>query len=306
MRTFLLIDKDGNTYNITSKDTAFFYGITGLGYEEDTTFQRIKERFTLLKKELAQGEIVGTIRFWQNKAESKYYQFAQFCQNSPHRLVYSPEAGTAEYADTTTKAFVFGTTLYLPQKRMQAENFYRNGYITKIEKSDGVGDCLTVQLTFKAETPWYKEVSDYNYGGTGSRGKKYDYQYSFNYGGGVVNTVAVNSDSRQPCPARIIIMGAVDNPEWHHYLNGELVSSGKVNGSVLEGNRLVIDTTTIPYSIKQFDELGNLVSDMYQQSDFSTERFVRLGYGNNTISVSATGADIIGIGVEAQIEYATV
>ena len=52
--------------------------------------------------------------------------------------------------------------------------------------------------------------------------------------------------------------------------------------------------------------LGNEVSDMYQQSDFSTDRFVRFGKGRNTIAVSADNTNVLNVGVEAQIEYATV
>jgi hypothetical protein len=85
-----------------------------------------------------------------------------------------------------------------------------------------------------------------------------------------------------------------------------LQTSGKVNGSVLANHKLVIDTTSIPYSIKQFDMLGNLISDMYQQSDFATQRFVRFGRGRNTVTVTADNTTNLNVGVEAQIEYATV
>ena len=45
---------------------------------------------------------------------------------------------------------------------------------------------------------------------------------------------------------------------------------------------------------------------MYQQSDFSMDRFIRFGYGRNVISVTAENVDVVNLGVEAQIEYATV
>ena len=305
MRTFMLIDNDGNTYNITSKDTAFFYGITGLGYEEESKFQRIKERYSLIKKDLKQTKISGTIRFWQKGAESKYFTFAQFCQNGPHKLVYNPLAGSVQ-STSYSKAYAEGTSIYLPSSWLSYTNFYRHGYITKIEKSDGVGDCLTVKIEFEAETPWFKEVVNYNYGSDGGSGKQYSYTYPYNYKGGVVNTVEVNSDSRLPSPIKLVIIGAATNPSWKHYVEGVEVASGKVNGEILPNHRLVIDTTTIPYSIKEFDSYGNYVADMYQQSDFSTERFIRLAYGKNTITVSADDVSVLGVGVEAQIEYATV
>ena len=118
--------------------------------------------------------------------------------------------------------------------------------MTKIEKSDGVGDSLTVKIEFTAITPWYKQISQYNLGGDSKGSKKYNYKYSYNYGGGVTNTVTVESDSRQLSPVKVVIIGPATNPTWSHYVNGALVSSGKINGSVLPGHRLVIDTTSIP------------------------------------------------------------
>ena len=305
MRTFLLIDKNGTSYDITVKKSAFFYGVTGLGYEKETEFQRIKERFALLKKDFVQQKIIGTVKFWQPDAEADYFNFAQFCQNSPLKMVYNPNSGSV-ISSGVDKAYVEGTTLFLPSKYLSFDNYYRDGYITKIERSDGVGDSLVVQIEFTSTTPWYKQISQYNMGGQSQGSKKYNYKYSYNYGGGVTNTVSVESDSRQLSPAKIVIIGPATNPSWSHYVEGVLVSSGKLNGTVLANHRLVIDTTTIPYSIKEFDAYGNFVADMYQQSDFSTERFVRLGHGRNMITVGADDVSELGVGVEAQIEYATV
>jgi hypothetical protein len=104
----------------------------------------------------------------------------------------------------------------------------------------------------------------------------------------------------------VVLYGELVNPTWRHYLNNVLQTTGKITGTVMPNHRLVIDTTTIPYSMKQVDAFGNVVSDMYQLSDFSTERFVRFGKGRNTVSVQADNTNTLNVGVEAQIEYATV
>lgn len=277
MRTFTLIDNDGNTYDITAKNDLFFYGIDGLGFTQDTKFQRIEDRYALLEKFTAQGKIKGTIRFWQPGAERKYFEFAQFCQNEPLKMLYNP--GHGEY--------------------------YRDGIVTKIERSDGLGNALEITLEFSAKTPWYKSIAEYNSGEV-SGGKVYNYTYDYQYSNAVQGSVIIDSDSFQSSPVKIVILGPVTNPTWRHYLNNVLQTEGRLNGTVLENNRLVIDTTTIPYSIKQFDALGNLVADMYQQSDFSMGRFVRFGFGRNVVSVTAENVPIVSLGVEAQIEYATV
>lgn len=277
MRTFTLIDKDGNRYNITAKNDLFFYGVDGLGFAQASKFQRIEDRYALLENYTSQGKIKGTLKFWQPDAERKYFEFAQFCQNEPIRMLYNP--GHGEY--------------------------YRNGIITKVDRADGVGNTLSISIEFTAQTPWYKIVSQYNDGGI-SGGKVYNYTYDYEYSSAVVNTVSIDSDSYQSSPIKLVIFGPATNPSWRHYLNNVLQSSGRISGVVLPNHKLVIDTTTIPYSIKQFDMLGNEISDMYQQSDFSTERFVRFGKGRNTVSVQADNTNKLNVGVEAQIEYATI
>lgn len=277
MRTFKLFDNDGNSYDVTTKNDLFFYGVDGLGFEETTEFQRIEDRYALLNKYTAQTKIKGTLKFWQPNAEQKYFDFAQFCQNSPIRMEYNPKYGV----------------------------FSRSGIISKIERTDGTGNSLEITITFTAQTPWYKTITQYN-DGIITGGKVYDYEYDYTYSSAVINSVTIDSDSYQSSPVKIIIFGPAVNPTWRHYLNNVLQTSGKVNGSVLANHKLVIDTTSIPYSIKQFDMLGNLISDMYQQSDFATQRFVRFGRGRNTVTVSADNTNNLNVGVEAQIEYATV
>lgn len=277
MRTFRLYDNDGNRYNLTAKDNLFFFNIDGLGFSQNAEFQRIEDRYALLNSYINQNKITGTIKFWQPQAELDYFNFAQFCQNQPIMMDYNNNYGT----------------------------YSRRGIITKIERSDGNGNPLEIKVEFTAETPWFKTVSEYN-SGTIIGGKVYDYTYDYTYSDSVINTVSIDSDSYQSSPVRLVIFGQAVNPTWRHYLNNVLVATGKVNGTVLANHRLIIDTTTIPYSIRQVDALGNQISDMYQQSDFSTSRFVRFGHGTNTVTFSADNTNILNVGVEAEIEYATI
>ena len=277
MRTFRLYDNDGNRYNLTSRDHLFFYAVDGLGFEQEAQFQRIEDRYALLESHIAQGKIEGTIKFWQPDAELQYFNFAQFCQNQPIMMSYNNNYGTYE----------------------------RRGIITKIVRGDGDGNELRIKIEFSAQTPWFKEVAEYN-PGTESGGKVYNYTYDYTYLIGGKNTITIESDSYQSSPVKLVILGPAINPSWRHYLNNELVTEGKINGIIGEGNRLIVDTTKIPYEIIQINEYGELVSDMYQQSDFSTYRFVRFGHGTNTVTFTADESNILNVGVEAQIEYATI
>lgn len=276
MRTFTLINNDGNSYNLTEKKKSFFFNVGGLGYERETEFQRIGEHLALINDHLAQGVVIGTIKFWQPNAYQQYFKFAQFCQNKPLKLLYTPPSGIT---------------------------YYREGYVTRIDKAEE--NALTVSIEFRATTPWYKSVNVFNSGEV-TGGKVYDYTYDYQYAESTAQSVVINSDSYESSPCKITLYGPLTNPSWSHYLNNKLMVTGKVNGTIDAGNKLVIDTTSIPYSIKQFDANDNLISDMYQLSDFSTYRFVNLGYGENIISATHDTVSVIKVGVEAKIEYATV
>lgn len=277
MRTFTLLDKDGVSYNLTEKTTAFFYDVEGLGYTRDVEYQQIGDRYESVRDVLAQGVIEGVIRFRQPDAYSKYFRFVQFCQNAPLRLVYTPL-----------------TTPY-----------YRDGTVTSVSKTEGSDGVLSCTIQFSASSPFYKVLYEYN-PGIVEGGKEYSYSYNYTYSNSIAGTVVINSDSYLSCPTKVTIYGYAVNPSWRHYVNNVLVSTGKVNGTIEADHKLVIDTTTVPYSIKQFDLSNNLISDMYQLSDFSTGRFVNLQNGRNLISVAHDGSSLLQLGVEARIEYASV
>ena len=277
MRTFKLYNNDGQSYDLTERATGIFYNVQGLGMDYNVDFRRIGERYEIINSALAQSEIQGVVRFFQPHAYAQYFHFAQFAQNAPLYLEYAPEHGV----------------------------FTRRGVITSIGKTEGADGMLVAEVTFKAISPWYKRFAETNEGMT-SGGKTYDYSYDYTYSNSAAQSITIDCDGRQPCPVIITIHGYALNPTWRHYLNNELVTTGAITGEIEEGNKLVIDTSSMPYTIREYDANDQLVADMYQNSDFSTYRFVTLGYGRNVISVGQSAVNAIRLSVEALIEYATV
>ena len=277
LRVFKLINNNGAVLDLTRVGELVLYDVGGLGYETDPNMQRVGNRYTILSDDLMQGEIPGYVRFFQPGAYQAFFDFAQFCQVKQLTLVYENDAG----------------------------KFYRDGIMKKVGKEESESGMLTSEVIFVATTPYYRIVSQYNEGG-GTHGKRYNYRYPYRYALSAAQSVVIESDSMQDCPTRIEIYGPATNPSWRHYLNNVLVATGSVNATIESGRKLIIDTTTIPFRIIQVDMAGNFVSDLYQQSNFNTERFIHLGEGQNRISVAQTGVGIIRLLVEARLEYAAV
>lgn len=273
MRTFNLVNALGDTYMLTERQNRFLHTVKGLGLSAATEYARIGSHYELLSYNAEQGKIQGTVRFWQPR---EYFNFAKFCQHRPLHLEYKP-----------------GDVVYR-----------RDGAITMIDKDES--NPLQSEIEFTCSTPFYQLVSEYNDAGAGSGGKQYNYEYNYTYTNSVAQSIIIRSESAADSPCRITIYGPCVNPAWRHYVDNRLVATGKVFAEIEQGRKLVIDTTVVPYQLRKLDLAGNVIVDLYQSSDFGTERFINLQYGQNTISVSGDSADPIPLQVEAMIEYDTV
>lgn len=138
---------------------------------------------------------------------------------------------------------------------------------------------LSVEIKFKALTFFYDE---YKESGTES--------------------VTVESDSRIESGCHIEIKGRLVNPEWIQTVDGVEVCRGKINGTIQDEETLHIRTDMVPaWEIYKTDAAGNR-TDLYDLSDYSTDRFVMILKGTNTISCE--GASSISVG--GGISYASV
>lgn len=179
--------------------------------------------------------------------------------------------------------------------------------MTEIAKSElitgGVGlDC---EVVFAATGLFYKNVTAYS-STLAIGGKVYPYQYPYAHADISKNTVLIESDSYEDSPCRITICGPCINPVWKHYVDNELYETGAYDGRITADHRLVIDAISIPYSIREAGIGNEMVADRYQHCDFSTERFFHLKHGQNRISVSHDGINILNVIVEGRICYETV
>ena len=287
VRTFTLIDANGNTYSLQTQKR-FLHSPDGLGFEESTTYQDFGSRYAVLDEGLAQSVVKGSIVFTgasRQDVYNQFFKFSKFTRNAPLTLQYTP---------------IFDT-------------FLRKCRVSKIQKTEISAGVLEVNVEMTCMTQWYKILSEYNSGIVGD-GKMYTlqdsgiyaYTYPYQYSDNVKQSVTINNDSNEESPCKVIAYGYAVNPVWYHYVNGSLFATGAVNATIAANHKLVVDTTTIPYTIRELDMFNNLIRDCYQLSDFSTERFIRLQPGQNRITLTHTGSNVIQVGLEAQIEYAAV
>ncbi len=280
MRQFSLRNKNGAEYSFM--DTSHWLSAPkGLGEKFGSSYVQVGSTFVRTKKRTNPDNITGTVLISGGATTEYelYNAFLAFAQHEPLTLVYNP----------------YGT------------EYTAKVDIVKIDKSEvaQADGLLHIPVTFKRLTRWRREITKHT-DADETVGKQYTYEYPYAYGGDVVNNVTIQSDTACESPCKIYIIGACTNPVWKHYVNGNLVATGALTVSTTANERIVIDTTTIPYSIKKFDNNGNELLDLYATSDFSTERFCFLEHGTNRFAIGHDGLNDLELAVEAQLEYESV
>lgn len=307
VRHFSLINSIGSVCDITTQER--FYGeFDGLGYSRSITYRQVGTRFVKVSDDYEQAATKGTMyfqtleyavpavasdeQFEGDEVYKRYFDFMQFCKLEPLRMVYTREGST----------------------------FYRDCLVTVSEKSEIDKDtrALKADITFTFTDPWYKIV---NVATPVVKQTAFSWTWGVTWpsdGSGVMwgstsdgMILVINSDSYEDSPCKLTIYGPITNPTWTHYVNGVEYERGAFSATttVTNGNFLVVDNTTDPFSMEIYEgSTKNPVKDVYQNRDFSTAGFITLKHGENVISVkSAADASVrVNIKAEGRLYYATV
>lgn len=283
MKQLILFNSKGEKYDLLDVGISPTFQIEGLGYESDMDFLQIGDNYIPVNDKSKQGEITIEILFWKN-ADVTYQRFVKHTRRSGDmHFLYENDAGT----------------FYIPCRLKSISKVDRLRY-----------SMLGCEAEFFVTGKPYRVVSSYNKGTT-SAGKNYGtegYTYNYTYSNDMLNTVLIRSDSVLRSPCILTIYGEVVNPVWRHYSNGVLVESGAYDGTIPEGNMLVIDTKSVPFSIIEYDSRGNVVADRYAKCDFSLKRFMYADEGENRYSVShdSSGENAVKMKAEVYIQYDSV
>jgi len=270
MRKFKLINSKGDTFDLTRKD-AFFHSPDGLGFEETIEFSSVGNQFCETDRKDAQATITGEMVFG---GYAEYSEFVSFITNEM-TMYYCP----------------YGTTWY-----------QREGILQKIGKSEISSDSkrLICAIDFVCTSLWHSDVSFQKAAISSGSGKTYPYTYSYIYVETAAGDVEITNASSVDSPCKIHILGPCTNPRWSLIQGGEVIMDGKVNITLLEGKKLVVNSDSLDTEITEYTTNNSFVADRYQLSDFSTARFLMIPPGVSIIRFSHEGSGEISAYIEVK------
>jgi hypothetical protein len=269
MRRFKLINAIGAEFDLNCRDS-FFQHPDGLGFSRSIQSSRAGYDYIITDDELDQKTPNGEIVF---KTYEKYTEFVNFCAHSPLILCYMPAS----------------------------KWFYLDCRITRLEKSEKVNRKLICPVDFLALGTWYESKKVFRTQVSEETGKTYPYTYPYTYIETSAGSVVVNNTGKIDSPCLLHILGAVESPSWSLIRGGTTILTGKVNANIAAGNKLVVNSSPKDLEIAEYTADGAFVRDLYQDSDFSTARFLMIPPGESIIAFTHAGGGAVNAIMEVMI-----
>lgn len=285
MRSFLLRNTStGVNFNLTSDDV-LLHDVSNIGFTKEETYRQLGDRYALASSKWSQDTINGAIAFYGKDPYVQFREFADFISNGNFQLGYFPDNRKNEY-------------------------YWKKVNVTSVVKTEiNKYGFLDVGVSFTPMSPWYTVVGDSNIGSTGNKTFKFPFSWPVTFdSSSPVSSLSIDSDSSIDSPTRIMIYGPCKNPRWTHYVGGIPTLDGKVNITLTENEYLLIDCMNIPFKIRKYEISTGYFEEVYQKSDFTTNRFVYLKKGRNRIDIAddMTHAQGLKCKVEGHLYYDTI
>lgn len=280
MRKFKLENANGDLIDLTT-EKVFFHDPDGLGYSLENTFRRIKDRFALIKSEVSQQTISGSIAFLGETPYEQYTEFIEAVSIGGLKLMYS------------TKNDVW---------------YYRDVIISELGKSEILQEgYLDISASFLCLTPWYKAIQVKSTNQYHENDWVFGDIWPIKFSAGSSVDIDVDADCTMESPCCLTIYGKVINPIWKHYVNGVFCCNGTATVTINNYYKMTVDNRGSNYSMSLYNDQGDKIQDLYQLSDFGTKRFIWLKKGHNHIEITGSSFEkYMWAELEANLYYDTV
>ena len=276
MRKFKITNADGVVLDFMDK-TSFLSSPDGLGFELDSEFNEVGNSYLPLNIKSAQKEIGGILII---NGYLRYQQVSSLLAKNPVTLHYCP----------------YGMTWYtLPC------------IVRSLDKTELENGYLRCDVRLSALSKWTRNTENRRTSPTISNPKQYGYRYPYIYMDNVSGSINLLNQGYEDSPMIITVFGAIENPRWDLIVNGNVISSGELQGVTIQsGNKLVVNSSDGHLEISEYTLNNEYVRNLYEYSNFETERFIKAPPGRSSIRIYGTATGEIVAYVEVLEQYETV
>lgn len=252
-RHFKLINSVGAEYDLCHLDHALYYP-DGLGFSKSHDSVQVGSAFALVEERLNQQTITGEMVF---KGYDNYSEFKDFISDSNLTFAYKPLNNSTWY--------------------------FRSCRVKELKKGDinPTTHRLHCAIDFLCFSQWYESTIAERTAEEVSENSLFPLVFPFQFADVNINEVRIINSQTVPAPCKIIISGPVSNPHWSLISGGKTVATGGVQITLLAGEQLIIDANIESMGITKLS--GNTETNVYQYSDFSTERFISAPFGRSIL-----------------------
>ena len=174
------------------------------------------------------------------------------------------------------------------------------------EEITPVDEYAETDVDFYRLGPWYSTLRAEPYGRETQNPKQYNYTYPYCYVDSTAPGILIQNPGRRESPCTIEILGHAVNPKWTLIQKDAEIASGAVTTEIKEGQKLVVRSETDRLEIAIYTMENEWVEDVYQQSDFSTARFIYAPPGESMLKFSHEGSQELNVSVEVRAYYEAV
>ena len=269
-RQFRLINAAGEEYDLCDLSHAF-YSPDGLGFKRDISSVRVGSAFASVENNLSQQTIKGEMRF---KSYELYSEFKEFISGGNLILAYQPKGFTRWY--------------------------YRKVEVERLDKGelDPQTRRLICAIDFLCFSQWYEKDNAKRTIDLTGENTVFPLVFPFLFSDADKNEVVIINDHVAPAPCKIIISGPCVNPAWVLRQNGKTITSGAMTISIAAGEKLIVDANIESMRIVKETSAGEV--NVYQHSDFSTERFIYAPTGESKLKFTHSETSALNITVEVR------
>lgn len=269
-RQFRLVNAAGEEYDLCDLSHAF-YSPDGLGFKRDISSVRVGSAFASVENNLSQQTIKGEMRF---KSYELYSEFKEFISGGNLILAYQPKGFTRWY--------------------------YRKVEVERLDKGelDPQTRRLICAIDFLCFSQWYEKDNAKRTIDLTGENTVFPLIFPFLFSDADKNEVVIINDHVAPAPCKIILSGPCVNPAWVLRQGGKTVASGAMTISIAAGEKLIVDANIESMRIVKETSAGEV--NVYQHSDFSTERFIYAPTGESKLKFTHSETSALNITVEVR------